>query len=463
MIDKTSKLFVRSVNKYLLTDFKGCFSTLEKLSQQDLSIEQRELYECLLLLFFSGHLMGESSFSGVLQSYGITSSSGHVSYKRLIKNLKINVIRAIFNSIFENIVSTTLCSILSKSASTFSRKEIVAVLDDSIFQHFLSQTSQNDPEIAQFYGSWFSGQYQRVVKGYKVMVFGLTIEGIFYPLYIDFVPKIEATSTKEAATAAEKAALKKEQGSISTKIVLRLFKKWAIFVEKLKNQGFTVPVIPFSCDSGYCRIDIENACEGYHLLFISVPKVSQKMKIEWRDYTVKELKDAYVKAEKRYLENNKQEKKIEPFVQRKRAYCHFLKKEVTILIFRVSDSKKVTLIISTDIHIFAKTLRRAFFQRTLIEQFFRIIKHTLKFRETKTSNKIETEIKVLEFAFLAIQVQKFVKFIRKRIKICRKMGFQQIVRQIRRHMQGIETVISLLKTKPFASEKKAKKFKINKL
>lgn len=52
MIDKTSKLFVRSVNKYLLTDFTGCFSDLDKLSKQDLSIEQRALYECLLLLFF---------------------------------------------------------------------------------------------------------------------------------------------------------------------------------------------------------------------------------------------------------------------------------------------------------------------------------------------------------------------------------------------------------------------------
>ena len=61
---------------------------------------------------------------------------------------------------------------------------------------------------------------------------------------------------------------------------------------------------------------------------------------------------------------------------------------VTIVIFRFNGSNKVTIIFCYAANIHAKTMRRRFFQRTQIEQFFRMVKHTLHIEQsTSTDSK----------------------------------------------------------------------------
>lgn len=96
-------------------------------------------------------------------------------------------------------------------------------------------------------------------------------------------------------------------------------------------------------------------------------------------------------------------------------YCCQKNREVVLLIFRLNGSKKVTAIYgSNNRHIFAKTLRRHWFQRTYIEQFFKILKHILQIQESRTSKKMTFEIKLFRLMFMAIHVQQLVKFLRKK-------------------------------------------------
>ena len=135
-------------------------------------------------------------------------------------------------------------------------------------------------------------------------------------------------------------------------------------------------------------------------------------------------------GEKEHLEKQKSlpDEEKTPFYDRIRAnYCS-KKEDVILLIFRLNGSKKVTAIYTTDKYIFAKTLRRHWFQRTYIEQFFKILKHVLKIQEARTSKKKDFEIKLLRFAFVAIHAQQIVRFLRKKMPDFRNKGFISIQR-----------------------------------
>ncbi len=123
-------------------------------------------------------------------------------------------------------------------------------------------------------------------------------------------------------------------------------------------------------------------------------------------------------------------KKKTPFIHRfKATYCA-QNREVTLLAFRLNGSKKVSIIYSTEKSVFAKTLRRHWFQRTYIEQFFKLLKHVLKIQEARVKTKNEFHIKLLRFAFVAFHAQKLVKFIRKTFKQFDKFGFITIQRTL---------------------------------
>ncbi|MDZ7898964.1 MAG: hypothetical protein U5N85_13200 [Arcicella sp.] len=111
------------------------------------------------------------------------------------------------------------------------------------------------------------------------------------------------------------------------------------------------------------------------------------------------------------------------FTWRFRAKYLSKNQEVTFLAFRLNGSKKVSIIFSPDKNIFSKTLRRHWFQRTYIEQFFKLLKHVLLIQEARVTNKEDFEIKLLRFAFVAWHAQKLVKYIRRHIKEFEKKGF----------------------------------------
>ncbi|MFN0202003.1 MAG: hypothetical protein ACKVTZ_10810 [Bacteroidia bacterium] len=116
------------------------------------------------------------------------------------------------------------------------------------------------------------------------------------------------------------------------------------------------------------------------------------------------------------------------FTYRLKAYYCSQKKDVILLAFRLNGSKKVSVIYTTHLSIHAKTLRRHWFQRTYIEQFFKMLKHVLKIQEARVSTKDDFEIKLLRFAYVAWHGQQLVKFLRKKIKDFAKMGLIAIQR-----------------------------------
>jgi hypothetical protein len=262
------------------------------------------------------------------------------------------------------------------------------VLDDSIFKQWLENQEAD-------FGKFFSGQFKASVYGWKVLSLGVCIDGVMYPLYFEFV--------------------KKEGNAVAEKLI----EKTGLW---LKGIGFQLPRLALSCDSGYSSASLADACEKAALIYISVPKKSHLFEINNQKIKLSTwIEQVFIGAEKEDRSLPEAEKRA--FTMRLRAKYLSQDKEVTLLVFRLNGSGKVSVIYSTEKNIFAKTLRRHWFQRTYIEQFFKIVKHVLKIEQARTRNQSDFEIKLFRFAFLAWHVQKIVGFVRRKIKDFSKKGF----------------------------------------
>ena len=380
-------------------------------------------------IFYLGQLVDLPSLNAILLAHGIKSNTQQNQYNNLCKRLTNSKIRLIFESIFAQVLESKLLELSSKSGSTWSRMEVTAVLDDSIFRQWL-ENMQDD----EYFKAWFSGQIGRTAYGFKVLTFGVVIDGVFFPLFLDFVKK----------------GAKNDPQSIPSAV--KAVEKWGEFVAKLRKKGIILPKIPLSCDNGYSDKRLEQACNKNELVYISVPKKSHIIETETGEMNLSTfIETEFLVAEQAHqlAENELKGAEKTAFLIRKRCFYKALGKEVTFLFFRLKDSKKVSIIYCNDKNISAKSLRRHWFQRTQIEQFFRLLKHTLKIAEAKTKNKNEFEIKLFRFAFIGLQAQLFTRFVRKRIKQCRKLGFEQIRRCIIFQITKIDILEDLLKI-PFA-------------
>ena len=95
--------------------------------------------------------------------------------------------------------------------------------------------------------------------------------------------------------------------------------------------------------------------------------------------------------------------------------------------------KKVSVIYSPDLKIKAKTLRRRWFQRTHIEQFFRLMKHSLKIQDSKSENQSEF---LKKFALIGIKAMSWMQvrdIVRKKTKN-KKITYIEICRLIKREL-----------------------------
>ena len=145
------------------------------------------------------------------------------------------------------------------------------------------------------------------------------------------------------------------------------------------------------------------------------------------------IEGAFLEAEKAYEGANKSTpiKDKKPFVIRVKATYHSKdNQKVVLLFFRLNGSKKASVIYSTNKNIFAHTLRRHWFNRTYIEQFFKLLKHVLKIQEARTNTKIDFEIKLFRFMFMALEAQKLIRFIRSQIPSYKNKGFIFLQRQL---------------------------------
>ena len=259
------------------------------------------------------------------------------------------------------------------------------------------------------------------------MCLGFSIEGIFYPLYFELVKKSTETS-----------AIKVAQG---------LVEKVGKFLDNLRTKGFPIPTIAFSCDNGYNSLILSESCHKAHLSYISVPKRSEKIQINDKIYKIDQyFEKIFIVKEQAYLKKGKDNPELtqKPFYQRLRAiYCN-QNREIVLLFFRFNGSKKVSVIYCPDKTIFAKTLRHHWFERTQIEQFFRLLKHTLQIAQAKTSTKHEFECKLLRFAWIALHTQLLTRYLRKRFKEHKKYGFERFRRLIIAELGKLEVLNQLL-------------------
>ena len=412
MIKKNfSKALQRVVRTYFQGQFETSFSGLMSLESEIVSYEQSRSFRRILSIFYLGQLLDLPSLNAILLAHGIRSTTAQLRFNDLCKSLTNNKIRLIFESIFSQILQERFAELCAKSDSTWSRMDITAVLDDSIFRQWLSDTA----DFGDYFKSWFSGQVGRTVHGFKVLTFGLTIDGVFYPLFLEFVKKEAQNPAQNILTA------------------IKTVEKWGEFVAQLRKKGIDLPKIPLSCDSGYSDKRLEQACQTHQLTYISVPKKSHILRFDNREIKIaKFIEDEFLPAEAEHNLAQKDKKNADktPFTLRIRSFYKVLDKEVTLLFFRLNNSKKVSVIYCTDKNITAKSLRRHWFERTQIEQFFRLLKHTLKIQEAKTKTKNEFECKLFRFAFIALHAQLFTRYVRKKIKLCRRFGFEQIRRCI---------------------------------
>jgi hypothetical protein len=246
--------------------------------------------------------------------------------------------------------------------------------------------------------------------------FGLYIDKIFHPLFFDFVRKKGKADKKEPIEIAKK-----------------LVNRWGKLKAKLAKENTILPAIHFSCDNGYSDVYLSEECnkKENNLIYISVPTKSHIIILNNKKIKLKEyIESVFFKKEKQHQEQQKHLKEEEktPFTLRIKAFYQAQKREVIFLFFRLNGSKKVSVIYTPSLTIFAKTLRRHWFNRTYIEQFFKTLKHVLKISEPRTKTKEEFENKLLQFAFLAVEVQKIVRFIRRKCNQFKQKGFISLQR-----------------------------------
>ncbi len=389
--------------------FNKAFSELDisKLDNKEIAF-----FEKMNILLFLGQLLGLPTLKSILVKYGVISSSLYINCNNLYEKLTINKIRLLYEYVFENQVVDLLKKRLSKDSSIWSKKTVTAVLDDSIFRQWLSELAREN----DYFGKFFSGQYRATTLGFKAVCFGLYIDDVFHPLFLDFVRKKDKADKGEAIEVAKK-----------------LVNRWGRLQKKLAKENIVLPAIHFSCDSGYSNLSLSEECskKENNLIYISVPTKSHIIYLNNKKSSLsKYIENVFLEKEKQHQDQEKylKEEDKTPFTLRIKAFYQCQKREVVFLFFRLKGSKKVSVIYTPHLTIFAKTLRRHWFNRTYIEQFFKTLKHVLKISEPRTKTKEEFENKLLQFAFLGIEVQKIVRFIRRKCKQFKQKGFISLQR-----------------------------------
>jgi hypothetical protein len=203
-----------------------------------------------------------------------------------------------------------------------------------------------------------------------------------------------------------------------------------------KKENFTLPNLFLSVDSGFHGVELLNLCATFTttilpITLVCVPKNNHIIEIQATKDTpefkgkLPEFIDKHFKiAEAKFYEDP--HNKDQHFTMRLKINYVSVDTELIILIFRFQKSQKVSVIYTTDLNIKAKTLRHRWFQRTHIEQFFRLLKDTLKIQLSKSTDKNGFVKKFCIKLFQALHVQLFRNYCRRKFRYFRKMAFPKI-------------------------------------
>lgn len=394
-------------------DFEQSMSVLYKLGGRKLDAQLTARMLRVVQIMMLGELYGLHTLHSILESVGVKKGK----YYKLWQGVTYEAIQNLCLDWSASELQEQFGALLEKSASTWSRSNVSVVVDDSIFRQWLKYCP-----LGEYYDKYFSGQYGCVVHGFRLQLLGVAIGDSFYPLYFECVAK--GKSSKEVAL----------------KLVQQTNK---LLLELSAEKGVDCPKLHLSVDSGFTDADLIAYCEREQIGFIGVPKKNQVFYFQNKRMKLSEyIKKVFLKKEAEYEGEA-------PFTIRVRAYCQSLDREMTLLFFRLNDSKKVSIIFCNELNIMAKTLRRRFFQRTKIELFFRFLKDTLKIQKS-TSTDYASFIKKLSVAILKASIcLKMERFFRKK-QAFKRWSFVKI-RQHVIYADGSFDDLMRLITTPFAT------------
>jgi hypothetical protein len=379
------KTIAKAIHAFSQGFFQKSWQLLSLLEGQSLSEKDLKKIHKALNLLVLGEFFG---YHNLCQAFEAAHLSPHQLY-RIWKTWSTAKLVAFVDSFLWMAFQGKLLEVAQKSDATWSRMNVTLVIDSSIYKQILS-LGDDIPEFDKF----FSGQYHATVYGFRLTLIGLVIGSHFYP--IQFSISSKAHSELDVA-----------------KTLLAEAKRSLDFLRD--SKGLTFPNLFLSVDNGFCHPELFDADED--ITVISVPKKSWVFEIDGQRMNLKQHIDRFLEEERT------SQTPVFPF--RTRAVGNTLG-EVVLLFFQLNTSTKISVIVTDQLDIFAKTLRRRWFQRTYIEQFFRFSKHTLNIQSTKSTNASEFDRKV-SLNFLKVLVcQTFTTCCRDHFAILHSWSFEKI-------------------------------------
>jgi hypothetical protein len=347
-----------------------------------------------------GEVFGLHTLNQILTAHGC----GGKRWWKALKSLTVKEMEKGVVALLQASLKRALEKLMGKSGSTWSRASPVIVIDDSIFRQWL--------------GSMKGGEH---FGRYRVTLCGLSIGDTFYPAALRLTTKKDDTKQVACDLLAEAHLLISEVSDA---------------------EGMRVGKLYLSVDNGFESDLLRQKCEKLSqkvpIFPVFVPKSNSTISVCGIEMKVGEAAKAFEDMDKKHLEQQSEagSEKPDPFVLRIHAHVKKINAEAVMLFFRLKGSKKVSVIYTTDTNIKAKTLRRRWFQRTHIEQFFRIMKDTIKIQQSTNTDKDGFERKLFIGVFKALHCQLFRNHCRKISKLFRKWGFARLRQRITH--EGIE-------------------------
>jgi hypothetical protein len=408
---KTPKAILEAAfSNYIDNKVPECFSLLSEISESDLAGLDKSLFQKTQILLLVGEFFGCHTLNQILTVEMVKSGTWHTR----LASLTYRQIELAVCAIVKQAALTALTELAKKSDSSWSRAAVSLVIDDSIFKLWLTH-GKVDPATAEFFDRYFSGQSKSVVYGFRITLCGLAIDDTFYPMYFTLTKKTDNTR------------------QIACDLLNQAHKDITLMCKKEK---VTIPNLFLSVDSGFHGLELLNLCATFAtttlpITLVGVPKNNHIIEIqatkeapEFRG-KLSVFIDTYFKvAEAKFYEDPKN--KDQHFTMRLKINYVSVDTELIILIFRFKKNQKVSVIYTPDLNIKAKTLRHRWFQRTHIEQFFRILKDTLKIQLSKSTDKNGFVKKFSIKLFQALHIQLFRNYCRRRFRCFRKMAFPTI-------------------------------------
>lgn len=359
-----------------------------------------------MLLLLVGELFGLHTLRQILDANGIESNNWSKVYARI----SYACIEQSISRMLLGLVERQVVELATKSESTWSRAEVTIVFDDSIFKQWLS----GEP-IGGYFAKYFSGQVNGPVYGLRITLCGLCLGDTFYPTHLHLSHKKEDT---------------KEVGRQLLKSLHGLLYQWSL------THNLDYPNLFASADSGFDSVELLDLCEELSKVLPITPICVPKRNHLFRSGSFSGsfqlfIEQVYLPAEAAYLEQCRKEgRQPEPLLMRVRGVYASKDREVVLLVFRLNGSKKVSLVYSTDLSAKAKTLRRRWFQRTLIEQFFRLLKDTLKIQQSKVTCHKGFLRKLWVWLFKAVHCQLFRNYCRRHFRLLKGWAFGRLRQRI---------------------------------